>query len=184
MSTVTLTAEQFSSLLDKSITKKITKADLEKRTNVINIDEFVNNLKCVSVHKLLNMELPDFMVYSIMENINSYEDEVLPFVCSNSQTKTFYYKENNEWLKGTSFIKPIYNKIYKNAVDQVLKKMNYKRIDSTDDDFEDEDENSTANRDDNEKQRILCNLCNVDKYPYDKCVDKVLSKLGKLIKQN
>jgi hypothetical protein len=174
---VTLTAEQFASLLDKPSTKKITKKDLEKqRPNAMNIDEFINNFKYSKVTKLLTMELPDFMVFSILENINSIETEDLPFYCSNHQTKSFYYKQaNNEWVKGTEFMTKLYNKIFKNAIQEVMSKFN-----STINDDEDEKYEKSI---DSEKQRILCSLCNCEKYPFNKCVEKVLIKLGKALKE-
>ena len=180
---VTLTAEQFSALLEKSSTpKKITKSDLEKRTNALNIDEFIKNFKFSNVSKLVTMELPDFMVYSILANTQLLEDDELPFVCTNHQTKNFYYKENNEWKKGNDFIKKLHNKIYQHSISQVLSKFNYK---NNDDDETDDDkiERNYEKSPDAEKQRILFNLCNCDKYPGDKCIDKILSKLGKQLKQ-
>ena len=178
---VTLTTEQFSALLEKSSTKKITKTDLAKRTNAKNIDEFITNFKYANVSKLLSMELPDFVVFSIFENINSLEEEELPFVCSNHQTKCFYFKENNEWKKSNEFIKQIYNKIYKNAMTQVISKFTY--LNNNDDETDDDKiERNYEKSPDNEKQRIICNLCNCDKYPYDKLIDKILSKLGKQLR--
>ncbi len=178
---VTLTAEQFSALLEKSSPKKITKNDLTKRTDAMNIDEFIANFKYASVSKLITMELPDYIVFSIIENINSLEDELLPFVCSNHQTKMFYYKENNEWKKGNDFAKKLYNKIYQNAIKQIFSKFDVTEHDDETDD--DKIERNFEKSPSNEKQRILCNLCNCDKYPYDKCMDKVLSKLGKQLRE-
>lgn len=102
---VTLTAEQFATLLEKSSVKKITQSDLSSRTNALNLDDFIANFKYLKVSKLIAMELPDYVIYSINENISSLEIEELPFVCANHQTKSFYYKENNEWIKGNDFIK-------------------------------------------------------------------------------
>ena len=35
-----------------------------------------------------------------------------------------------------------------------------------------------------EKQLILQNLCNPNKYPYDKCLEKIASILGKFLKSD
>jgi hypothetical protein len=180
---VTLTTEQFASLLEnsKSALKKITKADLSKRTSAINIEEFIENFKYLNVSKLISTELPDFVFHSIEANIASLEEDELPFACSNHQTKCFYFKTNNEWIKGIDFIKKIYEKIYKNAINAVMNSYCKRFIDNDDD--EEQNERKYELSRDCEKQNILRNLCNCDKYPYDKLIDKVLVKLGKHLKQ-
>jgi len=180
---ITLTAEQFSALLEKSSVKKITKTQLEKRNNAMDINEFMKNFKYSSVTKLLTLELPDFMVYSILENLSNIEDDEMPFVCSNYQTKSFYYKENGEWKKGHDFIKKIYNGIFNTALKQITEKYT-KQYDHSDDDDDDKIERKYETSLDNEKQKIIRNLCNCDKYPYSKCADKILSKLGKMLKDS
>ena len=181
---VTLTAEQFAALLEKSTSskKKITKTELAKRTEAMNIDEFINGMKFLNVSKLLTMELPDYITATIMENLSSIEDEELPFVCSNAQTKSFYFKENNEWVKGTDFMKKIYNVIWKNSAKQL---MNSKYTDNSSENETDDDmiEKMYSSSRDSEKQKILCRLCDCDKYPYEKCVEKCLSKLAKSLNQ-
>jgi hypothetical protein len=179
---VSLTPEQFTALLDKTGPKKFSKAELAKRKNVMDIDEFINNMSFIKVSKLAGMELPDFVVLTITETTNKMEDEELPFVCSNHQTKSFYYKDKGEWVKGHDFIKNIYNKIYKNALQQIIKKYNI-NDDNSDGNDENTEKRYLESRD-CEKQRILCNLCNIDKYPYDKLIDKILLKLGRILKQN
>ena len=177
---ITLTTEQFTALLDNSLPKKFSKTDLAKRTNAIDINEFIPNISTLKVSKLVTMELPDFIVFTIKEHIEKLEEDELPFVCANAQTKTFYYKENGEWIKGNEFIKKIYNKIHRDCIQQLLSKYNSnQQCNETDDDLI---EKQYGNSLDCEKQRILCNLCNVDKYPYDKLIDKVLSKLGRILK--
>ena len=180
---VTLTAEQFASLLEKSssTTKKITKKDLCSRTDAMNIEDFIENFKYLNVSKLISMELPDFVYQSVEENISSLEEEELPFVCANHQTKTFYFKQNNEWIKGIDFIKKIYEKIYKNAINEILSDYSKKYVDNDNDESQNEHKYQASR--DCEKQNILRNLCNCDKYPYDKLIDKVLVKLGKRLKQ-
>jgi hypothetical protein len=175
-----LSEEQFELLMNKNMQKKITKFELNKRRNVLNVEQFMETFKYSNVSKLITTELIDYVVYSIMENINNLEEEEYPFVCSNAQTKQFYYKSNDEWIKGTDFIKNIYNKIYKNAMSQVLHKFKLcENIEGKDDD--DTEIKYEASRD-CEKQKILLQLCNCDKNPFDKVCDKVLIRLGKLIK--
>jgi len=180
---IILTNEQFTSLLENRtpVSKKINKKDLIKRTDSINLEDFITNFKYLSVSKLLSMELPDFVYQSIEENINRLDDEELPFVCSNYQTKSFYFKKNNEWNKGNDFIKQIYDKIYKHAINEILTAYNKQYIDCTND--EDKNEKKYEASRDCEKQNILKNLCNCEKYPYDKLIDKVLNKLAKRLKQ-
>jgi len=181
---ITLTAEQFSALLEKTTTKRITKSELEKRTDAMDIDEFIKNFNYLNVKKLLTLELPDFITYSILENLSTLEDEQMPFVCSNHQTKSFYYKENGEWKKGNEFIAKLYNKIFNAAMRQITEQ--YVRHCKYGDDSDDDDntiEKKYEQSIDCEKQNIIRNLCNCDKYPYIKCADKVLSKLAKQLKQ-
>jgi hypothetical protein len=177
---ITLTNEQFTALLDNSLSKKFSKADLLKRTNAMDIKDFINKINAPRVSKLVTMELPDFIVFTIKEHMETLEEEELPFVCANSQTKAFYYKENGEWIKGNDFVKKIYNKIHKNCIDQLLSK--YKTQQQMYDDDDEATEQQYSKTLDCEKQQILCNLCNVDKYPYDKVIDKVLYKLGRHMK--
>jgi len=181
---VTLTTDQFNALLEKSSTKpKLNKTELAKRTNAMNMDEFIAGMKFISISKLITMELPDFIAHTIMANVSPIEDDELPFACSNSQTKTFYYKENNEWKKGNEFMKMLYNVICKDAFKQVMSPK-YSSGDTsknqTDDDVM---ERMYVNSRECEKQRILCNLCNCEKYPHEKCVEKALSKLAKSLCQ-
>jgi hypothetical protein len=174
---VTLTAEQFAELVESnSKGKKWTKKDLDNRKNAMDIEEFINNLKIDKISRLTNMELPDFMVAVILETLDKIEDDEMPFICANFQTKSYYYKKNGEWIKGTDFMTPIYNAIFKKTTNILLSnKYEYK---SKNEDDEKEYEGSLNA----EKQRIICNLCNVDKYPVSKCIEKILAKLGKRLK--
>jgi hypothetical protein len=173
---ITLTTEQFNELLENSKVKKISKQDLDNRKNALDIDEFINRLHIDKIARLTDTELPDFMVSVILETLDKIEDDEMPFICTNFQTKSYYYKKNGEWIKGTDFMKPIYNAIFKQTV-QMLLSAKYQYKSENEDDEAKYDVSLNA-----EKQRILCNLCNVDKFPVEKCVEKILAKLGKRLK--
>lgn len=173
---VTLSAEQFAELLDNSKGKKWSKKDLDNRVNAMNVDEFINTMKIDKISRLTTMELPDFMVAVILEAIDKIEDDEMPFVCSNFQTKCYYYKKDGSWIKGTEFMTHIYKNIFKQTTN-ILLSNKYAYNSNNDDDEKEYDGSLNA-----EKQRILCNLCNVDKYPMSKCIEKVLAKLGKRLK--
>lgn len=176
---VTLSNEQFQALLESATSKK--KVEVSDRSKAVNIDEFIAGFHFLPVSQLLNTEKPDFFVDSIIDNISGLEDNELPFYCSNYQTKNYYYKENNEWKKGTDFIKKLYSIIYKNSMKQIMENFSYN---NNSNEFDDEkSENNYSHSDYCEKQRMICKLCDVDKYPYSKCVDKMLIKLGKRVKQ-
>lgn len=184
---VTLTTEQFSALIDATTSaskKKFSKTDLKQRTNAINLEQFINQFQYQSVSTLTSMEMPDFVVHSILANLQQLEDEERPFICSNHQTKSFYYKSavnNNEWVKGNDFIHKLYSKIYKDASAQIINRHNAIVNDDESDDDVIERKYETSQH--CNTQNILRNLCNCDKYPYAKAIDKVLSKLGKSIKE-
>ena len=190
---VTLTTEQFAMLLEKAssnntqniIPKKFTKNDLYKRTNVITLDDFIENFRYLPVAKCVIMTLPEFIYNSIVENTSRYEIDELPFACTNHQTKSFYYIENGEWKKGYDFMIKLYKAIHRNAISEVEEKycLNKKHMCYDDDDDDDTNEKKFENSKQFERLQIVKNLCDSDKYPYQKCVDKVLAKLGKHLKE-
>lgn len=183
---VTLSSEQFAELLASSNanskTKKFNKTDLDNRTEAMDINTFVENIDFGSVNRLITMELPDYITSIIIRNIDTLENEQMPFICSNFQTKSYYYKENGVWIKGIEFMTKIYKAIYRNALTQIQNPKYNECINVHDDNDDGEIERKYEASPNNEKQQILHNLCNPDKYPFQKCVQKVLLKLGKRLK--
>lgn len=129
----------------------------------ITIGEFIVNLQYLDVALLKDcMELPEFIAHTIFKNLCMLEETQRPIICVNPQLRRFHYKDG-EWKLGTDFIKPSYCAIHRNAFKQVM-------------------ENYCDGYLCMEKQRILLTLCNVEKYPSDKCCEKALNKLGKLMR--
>ena len=181
---VTLTAEQFQLLLNSvsngnNQPTKITKTIIKENSNAQNFEDFVDNLEYLSVKKLMNMNIIEFISNTIKHNIDSLEETEYPIVCTNIGKKLFYYKSKNEWKKGTEFIKILYNKIVKRAYKDLTEKYNEKYIDDVN---EEDNEKKYSSSKDAEKQQILLNLCHIDKYSYETVYDKVLVKVAKNFK--
>lgn len=198
---VTLTAEQFALLLAninvahqpapqqlpsqiETPPKKKTKSLIKDYVNAVDIEQFVEHLEYLKVHKLMTMDLCEFVCQTIKMNIERLEEEEMPFVCANYQKRSFYYKSNGEWKKGTEFIKMIFNKIWKKASKDVCDKFNKIHDDENDDDDDETIERKFENSKHYEKQIILKSLCYADKYSSDKLMDKILNKLGRTLKND
>jgi hypothetical protein len=182
---VTLTTEQFAALIANVnlAPKKKTKSLVKDYVDAVDIEQFITHLEFLKVSKLMKLDLCDFICETIKMNIEPLEDNVIPFVCANSQKRIFYYKSNGEWKKSNEFIKLIFNKIWKQASKEVCEKftkINHDNDDDDDDVIERNYESSTHY----EKQQILRNLCYADKYSSEKLMDKILTKLGKVMKNN
>lgn len=167
MTNIVLSEEQFNQLINNKVVKKITINELNKtRNNSIDIETFIDNFEFQNVTKIINSDVIEYLVSSIIENIEKLEDDDIPIVCSNAQTKQFFYKTNGKWIKETDFMEKLYKIVYHNAIGQVLG-------------------NFASIRDDPinaEKQRIVCKLCNADENPLHKIIDKSLLKLGRHLK--
>ncbi len=183
---VTLTTEQFSALINNVniAPKKKTKSLVKEYVNAANIEEFVENMEFLKVSKLLNIEIIDFIVETIKMNIDHLEETEYPFVCANYQKRFFYYKTKGEWKKGSEFIKLLYNTIVRQAYRQIDVKYSDKVIYKADNDNDTDEiiEKRYDTSKHSEKQQIFLNLCHVDKYSFEKVYEKVLTKLGKMLK--
>lgn len=184
--TVNLTTEQFSALLNNVnvAPKRKTKSLINDYKDAMDIEDFITNLKYLNVSRLANMSLIDFVVETVKMNLDPIEERDFPFVCANYQKRLFYYKTKGEWKKGMEFIKMIHSKISKQAYKELVDDYTemYK------DDLDVEDDELISKRYDGSKhatkQQIIMNLCHIDKYSFEKLFDRILAKLGKLLKNS
>jgi hypothetical protein len=195
---VTLTTEQFTALLSniskplppppvlkpESPPKKKTKSLIKDYVDAIDFEQFLEHLEFLKVTKLMTMDLCEFIFQTIKMNIEPLEDNELPFVCANSQKRTFYYKSKGEWKKGTEFIKLLFNKIWKRASTDLCEKFNKIQDNVNDDDDDETIERKFESSKHYEKQLIIKSLCYADKYSSDKIIEKILNKLGKFMKND
>lgn len=184
---ITLTTEQFQLLLasvaNPNVSNNITmtKKIIVEQSKSDGLESFIENMEYLSVIKLMNMDIIEFIVNTIKNNIDHLEESEYPFVCANVSKRLFYYRVNGEWKKGTDFMKTLYCKIIKRAYRDINDRYTQKY---NDDDLNDDDaiEQKYSNSKDAEKQQILLNLCHIDKYSYESVYEKVLSKIAKFIK--
>jgi hypothetical protein len=167
MTNIVLSEDQFNQLINNKLPKKITINELNKtKNNAIDIETFIENFEFQNVTNIINSDVIEFLVSSIIKNIEKLEDDDICIVCSNAQTKQFFYKSQGKWKKETDFMEKLYKIVYHNAIGQVLG--NFASI---------------CNDDINaEKQRIVCKLCDCDNYPTHRIVEKSLLKLGRHLK--
>jgi len=183
---VTLTAEQFAALINNvnvaPQSKKKTKSLLKDYVSAMNFEDFLTNFKYLPVTRLTTASLVEFVVETIKLNIEQLEDNEMPFVCANTQRRIFYYKSKDEWIKSQEFIKVLHSKIVKQAYKELLDDYTYEYKE----DLNINDDEQIAKRYDNSrhstKQEIIMNLCCADKWSYEKIFDKILNKLGVLLK--
>jgi hypothetical protein len=186
MANVVLTAEQFQSLLNNvnvaPQSKKKTKSLLKDYVSAMNFEDFLTNFKYLPVTRLTTASLVEFVVETIKLNIEQLEDNEMPFVCANTQRRIFYYKSKDEWIKSQEFIKVLHSKIVKQAYKELLDDYTYEYKE----DLNINDDEQIAKRYDSSrhstKQEIIMNLCCADKWSYEKIFDKILNKLGVLLK--
>jgi len=183
---VTLTAEQFAALINNvnvaPQSKKKTKSLLKDYVSAMNFEDFLTNFKYLPVTRLTTASLVEFVVETIKLNIEQLEDNEMPFVCANTQRRIFYYKSKDEWIKSQEFIKVLHSKIVKQAYKELLDDYTYEYKE----DLNINDDEQIAKRYDSSrhstKQEIIMNLCCADKWSYEKIFDKILNKLGVLLK--
>lgn len=181
---VTLTTDQFSALINSVnvLPKKKTKSLITEYVNAQNFEDFLVDFKHLKVSRLQSLSLVNFVVETIQMNLDHLEETEYPFVCANKQTRVFYYKSNDKWIKGTEFIKVLHSKIVKQAYAELLDDFNelYKEDVGLNDDEEIEKRYSSSKH--SIKQEIIMNLCVADKMSYEELFKKILTKLGVLLK--
>lgn len=183
---VTLTTDQFTTLINSVnvAPKKKTKSLITEYVNAANFEDFLTNFKYLKVSKLQTLSLVNFIVETIKLNLDHLEETEYPFVCANKQTRVFYYKSNDKWIKGTEFIKVLHSKIVKKAYAELLDDFNdiYKEDVNLNDEEEIEKRYNSSKH--SIKQEIIMNLCCADKMSYEELFKKILTKLGILLKTN
>ena len=154
-----------SELLNMLCKKKMTKTLLKELKPKITIEQFIENLQLFSVYKLLNNDLPDYYALMIVENLTKLEANDRPIVCSDAKLKKFNYFSNGEWIQDdfqNKTFKTLFNKMYKMATLFIA--------------------NELPKKHNEELQLCVCKLMDPDRYPYEKLIDKIMIKLGKIIR--
>ncbi len=182
MSSITLNEEQFNALINKTMGKSKTRSIKLHFINAPSFSSWIETFEYLPVSKLLTISMPEFYIQTIMKNLNNCADNERPLICSDTHRKKFYYKEDTiNWSKNDKFIDMCYKNIYRNATTQVLQK--YTNNNNNDDDEYSEHQKPRAGSD-YEKMEILKSLCDIDKYPYHKLMNKILIGLAKEMKND
>jgi hypothetical protein len=178
---ITLNEHQFNALLNKTMGKSKTRSIKLYFINAPTFTNWLQTFEFLPVSKLMSYSMPEYYIKTIMLNINNCTDNMRPLLCSDTRRKKFYYKvSDSEWLKDDRFIEQCYKAIYRNATEQIL----HKYTNYNDDDDEYDDNTSAKQGSQYEKMEILRTLCDVDKYPFHKLMNKILIGLAKEMKQD
>ena len=178
---ITLNEEQFNALINKTMGKSKTISIKLHFINSPTFKDWLQTFEFLPVSKLMSMSMPEYYINTIMLNINNCLDNERPLICSDSRRKRFYYKVNDiQWLKDDKFVDECYKIIYKNATQQILNK--YTNHNDDDDEYDDNQKAKQGSQ--YEKMEILKILCDVEKYPYHKLMNKILIGLAKEMKHD
>ncbi len=178
---ITLSAEQFQTLLATISQGQVPSVPTAAPSPIV-FHDFCESMKYISIAKLQNMTIVDFIVATIKHNLDSLEESEYPFVCSNEKKRFFYYYTEDGWKKGSSFINLLYTVIIKHSYRELEKHYTIKYFDDEDEISEDAIEKKYASSKHAEKQAIIMNLCHSNKMNWECVCEKVLTKLIKLIK--
>lgn len=143
--------------------KKWTKTFLKDVKPSVTFEEFMDNIEILSPTKLLNTLLPDYYAFIILHNIEKYE--VSPIVCADGKKKKYFYYSHGEWKSDKEFLKLVRNKIFKLVAGEL-----YNR--------------KIATHYNEEICLCISYFFDVDKYPNEKLLEKLLVKLGKIMPSN
>jgi len=181
MSSITLNEEQFNALINKTMGKSKTRSIKLHFINAPSFSSWIETFEYLPISKLLTISMPEYYIQTIMKNLNNCVDNERPLICSDTHRKKFYYKEDTiNWSKNDKFIDMCYKNIYRNATTQVLQK--YTNNNNDDDEYLEYQKPRAGS--DYEKMEILKSLCDVDKYPYHKLMNKILIGLAKEMKND
>lgn len=151
-----------SALLQGLCKKKTTKTLINDIKPAITLEKFIEDLTIISTDKLISMSLPDYYANIINENLQKYSMKDRPIICSNPKLKKFYYWNGTEWNRGNNNFTPIRMAIFQKVCKALLEK---KKLMNCHD----------------QTQMCIHNFFDVDKYPTEKLVEKILIKLGSII---
>lgn len=182
---IQLSQEQFSELIESvsRAGKKKGKSIIKDFTNSPNLIDWINNdFEFLPVSKLISCDLPDFYVNNIIHNLENCDQKAIPIICSDSNKRQFFYKENGAWINNKKFIEVLKYRIFQNALSQVKEKYINPIVDNKNYNY-DCDEQTFEQSKTYDKMVILAKLCDIDKYPTTKLHDKILIKLAKKIKE-
>jgi hypothetical protein len=178
---ITLTTEQFQALLN-AVSQGHTPAIPTNTPQPLVFNEFCDSIKFLSIRKLQNMNIIDFIVATIKYNFDALEETQYPFVCSNLTKKHFYVYTETGWKKGSDFMNKLYSIIVKQAYKDLDRLYSIKYMDDDDDDDDEEIEKKYNSSKHAEKQEIIMNLCHTNKINWETVCEKALTKLSKIIK--
>lgn len=178
---VTLTEEQFNALMNKTMGKSKSRSIKMHFFNAPTFKNWSQTFEYLPVSKLLTISVHEYYVQTIMKNLNSCLDNERPLICSDAHRKKFYYKvDSMEWSKDDRFVDECYKLIYRNATNQILQK--YTTHNNDNDECDDNSKPKEGSQ--YEKMEILKVLCDIDKNPYHKLMNKILTGLAKEMKQD
>jgi hypothetical protein len=158
---ISLLEEQRMSMneIKEQLHKKKYAKNVLKDLKPISLDEFIENLSMIPINLLLDVKLPEYYMKTIISNLEKYEMNNRPIVCTDIKNRKCHYFTNNQWKQNKEFIKLLKNKIFYMVMSEIIKQKEGKGC-YTDD-----------------LLMCLSTLCDVFKYPNDKLFDKILSKL-------
>lgn len=178
---ITLNEEQFAALINKTMGKSKSRSIKLHFIAAPSFRDWLQNFEFLPVSRLMTLSMPDYYIKTIMLNINNCLDNERPLICSDARRKKFYYKVSDvEWSKDDKFVDECYKVIYKNATQQILHK--YTSYNDEDDEYGEEQKAKQGSQ--YEKMEILKVLCDVEKYPYHKLMNKIMVGLAKELKHD
>jgi hypothetical protein len=153
-----------SNIVNNNKSNKKTKSLLNDFKPLVTINDILDNMEYLPLNNLLTQDLPKFYVRIIMLNLEKINEYKRPLVCSDPQRKKYYYWNGNEWIKSNDFIRLFYKKIFKHYAALFSLQLN------------------KILQEANEQNNLIGKFFDVDKWPIDKLLSKVLILLGSELK--
>jgi len=147
-------------ILNNLAKKSMTKTKLKTIVPSVTIEEFIENIEIISSDKILNTSLPTYYADTILYNLELLKPMNRPIICANNQIKKFYVYSNGEWIISKDLIQQLRNRIFKLVTSDLLDKKIKK---DTSDDI----------------MLIISRFFDIETYPNDKLINKMLINLGK-----
>lgn len=147
MSNITLTAEQFESLLNQARGKTNTKSIKELRENAPVFKEWLYyGFELLPISNILIYgDISKYYVDCIIYNLDKFSNENhRPIICINHRLQIFTYKDYDEWKKDNKFIEMLFGFMFK----KICYELNSDKYNVTENDYEsdnDDDDNSSTN---------------------------------------
>jgi len=175
--TIVLTSDQFETLMNGARGKKVTKSIRKTMGNAMNLTDWMcAGYEFIPISKMIGMKsLSKYYARTILLNLNRFNDNERPIICSNKRKKIFHYKLNDEWHKNDNFIHKLISYMSKDVAYQL-------RENNPDDDDDDEMDETTEYKSGGviERQHIFYLWC----VKYDTLVADTLRDLAELLKND